>query len=816
MKREARTKTLSAQRSATVAHANAQPPAPAYATAWAALAYALVTLSLAYPALTGQFLVNPSSDQYIAGYAFREFAAATLRETGGFPLWNPYLFGGMPYVAAMHGDIFYPTFLLRLLMTTDVAMTWGFIIHIFLAGLFTYVFLRTWAFGFFPALVGGVAYMLSGQIASLVSPGHDGKLFIGALFPLALWIVTRGVRDGRNWAWGALALTIGLAVLSPHPQLLQYLLLASGAFGLFCAFAARDDGEPLSRKVALRRLMFAAGAVVLGGAIGAIQYLPVVEYVPWSPRAGGVGYERATQFSMPLAELVNVYLPQFSGILDAYWGSNPLKLHGEYLGVVVLVLTGAAFGAGITNQTRKRFRWFWGITTIVALLWALGGNTPFFRLVYALVPGTKFFRAPSTIFFLVSFGVSMMAALGMERVLARDVGRKYALGWLIAGITVAVLATAGVFTNIATAIASPEDFGAAQANSAAVTLGAWRSFLFVAIAAGAVLAVLYYKIGAVAACWIFVVAAAADLWSIDRHYWMFSPPATTIFASDSIIEYLRKQEQPIRVLAFPVGQAQRDPFLAHDALMTHRIRNVLGYHGNQLGRYDLIAGREQGYNSIGNPNFWQLYNIRYLLTNLPEPPLPGAEKVLGPVKNAAGLDTYLYTMPGQSAPAWVTPVIVKAPDDAVLATVLNPGFDIRRAALFDTAAPVTGREITALPDTLPVRAKITTYEPGHIVAELDGPAPAGAALIVSENYYPGWNATVGGKPAGTGRADLTLIGVELPQGGRKVELTFSSRPYNQGKMITIGALGLSLMLLAAGILLGRGREGEVKGGEAVP
>ena len=36
-------------------------------------------------------------------------------------------------------------------------------------------------------------------------------------------------------------------------------------------------------------------------------------------------------------------------------------------------------------------------TMVVALLWALGGSTPFFHIVYALVPGTKFFRAPSTI-----------------------------------------------------------------------------------------------------------------------------------------------------------------------------------------------------------------------------------------------------------------------------------------------------------------------------------------------------------------------------------------------------------------------------------
>src|SRR5690606_24843819 len=127
------------------------PSDPPYAFAWATLACVLAALTLSYPALAGGFLVNPVSDQYIAGYAFREFAAASLRAGEGFPQWNPYLFGGMPYIAAMHGDIFYPTFLLRRVLPTDVAMTWGMILHLMLAGIATYTFLRRIGVGFHAA-----------------------------------------------------------------------------------------------------------------------------------------------------------------------------------------------------------------------------------------------------------------------------------------------------------------------------------------------------------------------------------------------------------------------------------------------------------------------------------------------------------------------------------------------------------------------------------------------------------------------------------------------------------------------------------------
>ena len=63
--------------------------APRFALGWASLVYASAVMTLAYPALAGGFLVNPHSDQYIAGFAFREFAAQFTRSTGGFPQFIP-------------------------------------------------------------------------------------------------------------------------------------------------------------------------------------------------------------------------------------------------------------------------------------------------------------------------------------------------------------------------------------------------------------------------------------------------------------------------------------------------------------------------------------------------------------------------------------------------------------------------------------------------------------------------------------------------------------------------------------------------------
>ncbi len=772
--------------------------APRFASAWAALVYVLCALSLTYPALAGKFLVNPLSDQYKAGYSFRDFAAQTLRTTGSFPQWDPYILGGMPYVAAMHGDIFYPTFLLRMILPTDVAMTWGMILHFFLCGLATYWFFRVaLRFSFFASIIGGVAYMMGGFVSSLPSAGHDGKIFVSALFPLALLVLTWAMRDGKRWAWGVFALIVGLTVLTPHPQLLQYTLLVSGSWALFLAYGG-IGAEKLAPRVALERLAMALGSVLIGAAMGAIQYLPVREYVSWSPRAAGMGYDFATSYSFPIEELLNTYLPQFSGILGNYWGRNVIHFHSEYIGAAVLVLAAVAFGGGWTGA-RKRLFWFWGGTGIISLLWAFGGGTPFFKLIYALVPGTTFFRAPSTIFFVTTFAVAVMAAFGMERLLSGRVTAKYAYGWLIGAAAVALFAFAGGFTVLANNLAVDSRLAdRIDAGAADTKLGALRSLMFVACACGVIILVARQKLAPKIAGWALIAICAVDLWSIERMYWEFSEPAKTIFATDTAIEFLKKLSQPVRTLTVGVADfpmAPNDANLAFDGLMAHGVRITFGYHGNSIARWDQF---EQSYL---NPTTLALTNTEFLLSNADTLPLPGAHRVVGPVKDAAGSSVSLFLLPGEHPFAWVAPAIVKASDAQLVEAFKAPNFAVHSVALFDPSSKVQGENITTAPAPLAMTAHVDKYEPGHIALTFSAPAPKGSALVVSENFYPGWRATIDGKPAEAERADLTLIGVPLPEGARKVELSFSSDTYARGKSITLAAIALSILAVLAGLFM---------------
>ena len=173
------------------------------------------------------------------------------------------------------------------------------------------------------------------------------------------------------------------------------------------------------------------------------------------------------------------------------------------------------------------------------------------------------------------------------------------------------------------------------------------------------------------------------------------------------------------------------------------------------------------------------------------------------VGNAAGSMVYLYKMPGDNPVAWVTPAIVKASDEQALGTVLDARFDVRTVALFDSASHVATAALSALPTPLAITAAATRWEPGHITLALSGPAPAGSALMVSENFYPGWRALVDGQAVTPERADLSLIGVPLPSGATKVELEFRSDAVATGKHLTLVGLLLGLGWLAAGIAMDR-------------
>jgi hypothetical protein len=469
------------------------------------------------------------------------------------------------------------------------------------------------------------------------------------------------------------------------------------------------------------------------------------------------------------------------------------------------VLAGLAFGAWAL-RSHRRLVWFWLGAFVISLLWALGGNTPFYSLVYALVPGTKYFRAPSTMLYVVAFCAATLAAFGAERLVRLEQRRRYLMGWAFAAVVLGALGGLGALTNMAVSIAGPERADFVLANDGALRVGALRAMVFILLTVGAGVMVSTRRVSRDLGGILLLMIVAVDCWTVTRRYWGFSEPATVSFASNEIIDYLKKQPPPFRVLSFETERSEvvNDPLLKYDGLMAHGIAGVLGYHGNQLGAYNRLVGADEGFRQVANPNFWRLLNMRYILTNSPDNiGLRELKQVAGPVRDAAGNDLYLHEIPIETSYAWVTPAIVKADETSVLATVLDPRFDVRRVAVFDSSAAVQGTTLTTLPEPLTVKAAVKGYAPGRVSIELDAPAPEGSALMISENWYPGWQATVDGKATEVGKAAVSLMGVALPAGARTIELSFVNPAYETGKRVTWGAVALALLLLGVGLLLDR-------------
>jgi hypothetical protein len=739
----------------------------------AGLAFALAAATVCWPMLLGKYLLG--DDQYIAGYGFRLFGAEMFRETGRIPEWNPYLFGGLPYVAAQHGDIFYPTAWLRWVLPIEAATNLGFALHFVLAGAAVYALLRALRTGWAGAVIGGLAYELTGIVASLVKPGHDGKLYVSALAPLAFLALLKAIRERRPWGYALLALVVGLCMLSPHYQMTYYLLVAAGLWTLWLVFLDPERPAGLRWPLALGT---AFGAVLLGVAISAIQVLPFLSYIPFSPRGEGGpsgGWDYAVSFSMPPEEILTTVLPQFNGVLQHYWGRNFFKLHTEYLGAIVVVLA----ALGLADRARRPLVKAFGAIAILFLLVSFGGHTPFYRLWYVAMPMMDKVRAPGMAFMLVALPVAVVAGFGADRLFRREVSLRALLvpPAVLGGL--ALLGVAGVLEAIGMTLASAEQAARVAENAAPLRTGALRLLAVTALGGGVVWAIGVGRLRGALAGAALATVVVADLWSVDRIFFEFREPGAVIFADDAITSRIRSEANPFRVLDVGVYQGSY--------LMAHRIMTMLGYHGFEIRYYDELLGGKNQWRNAGSPNLHDLLAVRYLL--LPESQaVPGFHQVLGPVTTTPGSTGVLLERDTVPPYVRVVPGAAKLPEEQVVATVVDPRFPRNSVVVFSDTASVSPEPLRTQGDSTSVRATLAEWVPGRMRVTLEGSESRPTYLVIGENWYPDWHAQVDGKDVAVHRGDHTLLTVVLPSGAREVSLSFGSARYRLGRLVTLLAV----------------------------
>lgn len=773
------------------------------------LVYAVLTLAL-FREFVFSDLMLLGQDTLSLGYAARAFFADALRTTG-FPLWNPTILGGTPFLDSLAGgDALYPPSLLLLFLTdTYRALGWKLVLHVFLAGCFAYAWVRGLGVSRGAALVAGTIYLLAPYMVTLVYPGHDGKLFVTALTPL-LFLAVEATMSRRDLLPAAgIAGVVGLVILTTHFQMAYFLFGAVGLYAAFRCIQIGREGEGWS--VGSRRFGVFLAFSVLGAGVSAAQLLPAVSYVTEHSRrtmttdtdsATGVAY--SSSWSLHPEEAVSLVVPEFVGAnvggaewtSNTYWGRNAFKLNHEYLGVVALLLALLAF----TGGAHRGSRWFMAGLGAVALFFALGAHTPVWRLFYELLPGVSLFRAPSMAIFLTGFAVTTLAALGIDRGLqlvseGRSAVPLRRLGAGVGVLGVAwLLAQTGVLETLWFALLDP-GLGDAENRALAALRPHMRAGFFTVLILGAATWGVWWAlargaIGAAVGCGFLMLLVTADEMRIDAPFIQtlsFSTWAAPD-ANDRFLDDRSGVEDPFRVLSMDRGGQDVDPAM-------YGLDLAAGHHPNDLARYRELIGMEGSgipENLLFHPNVLAILNVRYIVW--PESaygPFPIEE--LEPISEAQapnGAVNTLHRYPGLPRARIVGSALV-VPEDATVETILDlDAYDPAVTTVLNQRAPIElgGSE---------VRGEVTWVErtPDRVVLDVEATGPG--LLVLADNWYPAWTAYVDGEPTAVLRADHALRAVPVEAGPQRVEFRYESDLLRSS--ITVSLVSLLILL---GVVVG--------------
>ena len=264
----------------------------------AALFVACVPLLYFLPAVRGRLVLSPD-DGLILNLPLRAVAARILLD-GHLPLWNPYIFSGMPLWATAQGGFLMPLNWFFLIFSPPVAMNLTVISTYALAGVGAYYYARTNKTPIGGALLTALIWQWSGFLVAHI--GHTNIIQTAALLPCLLLAVDKyGATGRRAWAIG-LAAFVALSIFAGHQQTFIYSLLLVVAYITFKAITDRAR-----RRCLLQSLVMIAAGIGLAAA----QILPTIELMHNSARAGVSGsYEFFTSLSLP-PRLLSTFLAPY-------------------------------------------------------------------------------------------------------------------------------------------------------------------------------------------------------------------------------------------------------------------------------------------------------------------------------------------------------------------------------------------------------------------------------------------------------------------------------------------------------------------------
>lgn len=703
-----------------------------------------------------------ASDLMNEGFPYRH-ALSTALAHGEWPLWFTEIYGGYPLLARADAGACYPlNLLLYGLCDPYVALNLSILLTMLVGSTGMYFYTRDIGVSRRMAVVAGFAFAYSGFM--VVHAKHPSMVDTVCWFPFGLFVLERLLRsgeDGQNrrlvFYAGLFALVFGTHFLAGHIQTAYYAGLVYCFYSATRILSRRGPDEKRGEGFAGRLVrrgrkpvsVAVVGAMAVGSLIAAVQVIPTYELVGLTQRGGGVSFDYSSEFPYDPADLAMFVYPLARGNMgDMTYRSHAVFWEDYgYVGLVVLSLA----VVGVFRSWRQWHTRFFVVAALVALVLVLGSNTPAYRIVFTLFPGMKFFRFPTRCMFVVDTALIVLAAKGWTTVFARGPewsrrGCRSLVGLVVLGAAVTDL----LFFQL-------------RQNSI-VDSHVWREPPLTATRLNQdhSLFRLYSPFGRYTHRAAF---ASAHGWDGDLKPFVDQR------------EFLQPDLNVLFGLSSADGYAELTPNYVVDVWGDQNRPGVI----SQLSRvHKDVLQTDERFQRLMN-----MFNVRYVLSLIPI-----WLDHLRPLERIGAV--LVYENPEVMPRAYLVgrSRVVRS-DAEALETILSSAFDPWKDVVItgDGAPKVDGSENAGV-------ATVRSYRRNGVVVDVDAAGPS--YLVLSDTFFPGWRATVDGKPTRIVQANVCQRAVAVESGHHQVRFSFVPLTVIAGLLVTVLGLGVSGVLLVIG------------------
>jgi hypothetical protein len=738
-----------------------------------------------------------------AANVFQPFLHYTRTVLPSIPLWNTHLMAGRPLLADAQSAVFSPFSIPSYILPFWKSLAVAAILKLFLAGFGGYILGRALGMRFGGGLVTGLAFAFGTFFVVWLSWPLTS---VYAFIPWTLALIELLVRRPTRSRVCGLAAALALQFLGGHPESSFHLVFVAVVFFVFRMVVYRRRASPGEGPDVVRTtLAFAIGGIV-GAALAALALAPFLEFLLQSG-----------DFARRAHTAAGYWPRKYLGalFLHDYWGRPTqvdlepfMQVRGWYAGAVTLMLALVSLVRGRRGER---------LAVVVFALFCVCmvvGIPPVFGIVSALPGFSAAHNERLLIYVLLS--LALLAGWGLDE-LSGALPRLRDRRVIVAGcavilvIPVAWMLAAGSLSlshlggglKVAWGFAHPPVPAPGVDPEGTPTAAIVRdsALLMWLPLAGIGLVLIVWRLATrrrlalpafVAA---IAILLAADLFRANMG---FNPAIRVSTASAPVtgsIRYLQSR-RPNRFIG--VSTIQLAQPLPADLAMNYGLYDARGYDFPVEKRFDALWRRSVA-PSVGD--FTQpeefagatpaalraldLLSVSDLLIG----PLQAIKFPLhGPGVHVAyrGADAVVYAN-SEALPRvfLVDHQQTVSGENAALDAVTAPSFDRRGVAVTERPVPGIPQSTSAKP-AAGTSATLRSYGAEHIV--IDATAARRSLLVLTDDYYPGWTATVDGRSVPLERVDYLLRGVALGPGHHTIELRYAPTSWTVGWIISLVAL----------------------------